>query len=51
MISHLVDGLGCDALLLVGSHNLLQFLHIGSSQVSNLGFVLDEDEGWHGCDL
>ena len=45
------DRLDYCAPLLVGCHDLLQSLHVGSGQVSNLALVLDEDEGWHGCDL
>ena len=37
--------------LLVGGHNLLELVHIGSSEISHLGLVLEEDEGWHRSDL
>ena len=36
---------------LVGGHQLLQLLDIGSSEVGNFGLVLDVDEGRHGGDL
>ena len=36
---------------LVGGNQLLQLLHIGSSEVGNFGLVLDVDEGRHGGDL
>ena len=37
--------------LLVRGHNLLELIHIGASEISHLGLVLEEDEGRHGCDL
>ena len=37
--------------LLVSGDDLLELVHIGSSEVSHLGLVLHEDEGRHGGDL
>ena len=37
--------------LLVGGHDLLELVNVGTGEVGNLSLVLDKDEGRHGGDV